>query len=326
MCVASIAGLSRQGPEAMGQTGFCENIVRVLNSHIDNALVLEQACRAVDNIGYNSPRNIERFGVAGICDLICRAMLRHLNDPVVFEVVCRAICVLAMNSLNRENFGVSGVCEIITRALPHHYHIESNAEQACAALSSLTILGDEVVIEVGQNRRTTMNLNDNVWKLGQNGICEQLIRCMYNFPGNASITFQGVRTISFLSMNDENRDKLSRIGPKVILFSARGHLENADISRQTCIMIFNMIKGNAFNSKNLGDGGACGYLIEVVRRYNANPLVIGHACLAITSLVPGNSYNQAMRGTKQILLDISNNTNFDEVLRKNAREACSKLQ
>jgi hypothetical protein len=253
-------------------------------------------------------------------------MLRHLNNSVVFEVVCRVISMLAINSSNRENFGVSGVCEIITRALPHHYHIERNAEQACAALSSLSVLGEEVVTEVGQNRRTTMNLNDNVWKLGQNGVCEQLIKCMYNFPGNASITFQGVRTVSFLSMNDENRDKLSRIGPKVILSSALGHLENADIVRQTCIMIVNMIKGNAFNSKNLGDGGACGYLTEVVRRYCDNPLVIGPACLAITSLVPGNSFNQAMSGTKRILLDISNNTNFDEVLRKNAREACSKLQ
>jgi hypothetical protein len=242
-------------------------------------------------------------------------------------VVCRAVSILAVHSICREKLGVSGICEIMTRALPRHHHIEANAEQACAALSSLTIMGEEVAREIGLNRRTTMNLNDNVWKLGQNGICEQLIQCMYNFPGNASITFQGLRSISFLSMNDENRDKLSRTGPQIILFSTRGHLENVDIVRQTCISIINMIKGNAFNSKSLGEGGACEYLVEVIKRYSDNPLIIRHACLAITSLVAGNSYNQAMcNGIKQIIYDISNNHKFDEVVRKEAREAYSKLR
>ena len=238
----------------MGKSGFCDSVHKILLTHIESAVVAEQACKAIENIAVNVP-NMERFGAIGMCDLLSRTTARHLANAVVLEGLCCVIALLATNSSNREKFGISGMCELITRALPGHLHNEASAEQACRALSSLSMLGEGIIDGVVQAASAPVNLNDNVWKLGQTNASQLMVQCLRNHPNNATLALNGLMTITYLATNDENRNKLSEPGvAEAMINAAMCHRDDPAISEQTCRAVSSIIYGNAFNSKRLGEG------------------------------------------------------------------------
>ena len=312
----------------MGKLGFCESIYKILVSHISASEVVEKACLAIVKIATDNLNNIERFGVIGMCDLLSRSTARHLSNPTVVENLCCAISLLATNSGLREKFGVCGTCELITRALPHLICRESNAEQACRALSSLSMMGEGIYEGTGSNRSVAVNLNDNVWKLGQNNACQLIIQCLHSHCKNSTVTLYGLMTITALSTNDENRNRLSEEGvAESMICAALTHENNPIIAEQACKSFSCIVYGNAFNSKRLGEGGACDYVRAVLVRFQNDFNVVKQACIAVSNLAAGNPHNcRRFEGLTDVLNLILLNNEFDESIKIEVKNALSKLR
>ena len=175
-----------------------------------------RACEAIEKLAFNHPDNMQQFDSIGLCDVIPRTLIRNSSNPEAFESLCRLIGVLALNVSMRAKFGVTGSLDIISKGLKQLLHVEGVAEQSCYALNKLLY----------EN-------HDNVWKLGEVGVCPMIIGCLQHHPHNSTVVVEGMKAIIHLATFEDNRTHLTAPGiAEVLVNSASRHFDEPQVSYQ----------------------------------------------------------------------------------------------
>ena len=323
-CVTRIAGSSHDMPAVMGQTRFCESVLKLLCTHLDDAATVEQGCRSFEKLARNCPANIAQLGVLGVADLLPRLAVRHINNSAVLESIFNVVGIVSENAELRQKFGINGVCEVVTKGLALTLTSEACAERACFAFS-----------------RMTTDCYDNVWKLGANGACVQLVECLRLHPHNSKLVQFGFLAYSNMTTFEENRARFAVPGAaSVLVAAARHHLNNPDVALLACVVMYCNVYGVAYNCKLMGEGGACELVRESLVRYAGLPTTAGEqptqqphpgilreACTAIGILAAGNPPNQSkFDGLRPLVQSITQQQHFGDDVRKAAGVALSRLR
>jgi hypothetical protein len=322
-CVTRIAGSSHDMPAAMGQARFCESVVKLLCAHLDDAATVEQGCRSFVRLALNCPANIAQLGTLGVSDLLPRLAVRHINNSAVLESIFNVVGILSENVELRKKFGINGVCEVVTKGLALTLTSEPCAERACFALNRMTI-----------------ECYDNVWKLGANGACGQLIECLRLHPHNSKLVHDGFLAYCNMTTFEENRARFAVPGAaSALVTAARHHLHNPDVALTACVVMHCNVYGVAYNCKVMGEGGACELVREALVRYaglsstagqqptQPHPGVLKEACTAIGILAAGNPLNQSkFDGLRPLVQSIAQQQHFGDDVRKAATVALSRLR
>jgi len=323
-CVARIAGSSRDLPAHMGESRFCESVVKLLGGHMDDAAAVEHGCRAMLKLAQTHAPNATRLRVLGVADLLPKLAVRHLANAAVMETLFHVVGVLCEDVELRRKFGVSGMCELLAKALATTVQAEVCAERACFAVAHLTY-----------------ETYDNVWKLGNNGICDLLVQCLARHPHNSLLVRDGFLAFCHLTTFEENRKRFASPGVAATLVTAaRTHLANPEVAELACAVMYSNVYGVAFNNKLMGEGGACEFIREALVEYCGLPQTSGaapprpphvgvlkEACAAIGVLAAGNPVNQSkFDGLRQLTLAIAGNHQFPDETKKAAQVAASRLR
>lgn len=323
-CVARIAGSGRDLPAHMGESRFCESVVKLLGGHMDDAAAVEKGCRALLKLTQTHAPNATRLRVLGAADLLPKLAVRHVANVAVMETMFNVVGVLCEDVELRRKFGVSGMCELLTKALGATVQDEACAERACFAVS-----------------RLTHETYDNVWKLGNNGICGLLVECLARHHHNSQLVRDGFLAFCHLTTFEENRKRFASPGVAATLVAAaQTHLANPEAAELACAVMHSNVYGVAFNNKLMGEGGACEFVREALLEYCGLPRTAGadpprpphvgvlkEACAAIGVLAAGNPANQAkFDGLKQLAAAIASNQQFPDDTKKAAQVAASRLR
>lgn len=262
---------------------MCQSVVQSSEYHLQNALVIEQACGAILNLAVNDKCKVE-FGQAGVCNLVCRTLEVFIDNVIVSEQACWAIRNLSSSPENKKLLGLAGVCGNICNVMRTHLSSVNVVEQGCRAILNLVIS------------------DDNDRKCGEAGACELLVEVMKTHASNTIVSMQSCWAIrNMAASNNSNRVKFGVAGAcGTIVQAINNHVQDAGVVEQACRAILNLAVENG-NEVRLGRAGACTAVVKVLTHHPDNTVVIEQALWAVRNLAAGgNAENRLNLGRSGI--------------------------
>jgi len=119
----------------LGDVGLAKLIMLALNLHVDHPRIVTYCLLALSYLALNNESNSIRLRDEGIREVLLRVFNKYMHDAEVIAASCYA--VYALKHLNGD---LTPVCEFVILALTIHNDAPVTAQNACRAISTLSLL------------------------------------------------------------------------------------------------------------------------------------------------------------------------------------------
>lgn len=283
-CIALFVrfGVSNETVEIYSQKAAqhdaCKLVVDVTNIYVSKPDIIVDACQLLIFLATNES-NQTTLHSAGACDAFYEALAMHVEDPDVTKYTCFAIGSLTDNATNKTKLGQLGACEMLVQILLYHMATREVLEYACSAIALMA-----------------RNDHPNTIMFGEAEGCETMMIVLSQYIESADLTKKAIKTITFMSMDDNNREKLAEFG--AIELAARAlalHLTNPDVVYYAAWAIAEFAFDNEDNHMKLLQSHASDIIARALAIHMKNEKSVDRICFAIAGLAL-HEYNRRRLG------------------------------
>ena len=124
-CHLCLSDTSHGGAASTNRTtSLCDLVLRVIELHIDDHCVINEALMAFELLLRDNNHNQCHVGKSGGCELLCRLMEKHLVSSygcIIIISGCRIMRSLSFDINNQQRLGKLSACQLLLRVLEIHF-------------------------------------------------------------------------------------------------------------------------------------------------------------------------------------------------------------
>eukprot|EP01041_Mallomonas_annulata_P000926 gene926-1794_t len=237
--------------------------------HIDNASVIEQACRAIVNLAAD-PSHACILGEKGICETIVVIINKHKDVPIISMQALKAVLNLCIASEeNCLKFSNAGLSEALVACLNIHCGNFALSELGCKIVTFLLLNHESIFVS----------------HLSEAGACEVVVDILRKHMTSSDISELTCRIIESLARNEMNGSKLLDAGVYEGLVEVlQRHYNVIPVLEYGSWAIATLACSSDKTRQSLGLSGACELLVDILGTAQEHDGVAEQCCGAIRNL------------------------------------------